>query len=201
MRDALSWKAPEAASTAPPVARSTQDIIGWAGPEPASGPHNKSGRRVLKYEPTDAFNPILGSYQDPSRESKAIESAIDAAAAVVLRKQRALPPCVTSADGARIDIITAARKDTEPSSGELAQQKRLHAAALRYRQDPLIVLKNKEAEEADARRIARIQRSWIEQRDRRFNIITGADAPPAATATTAASLLAPTAFDRISKDL
>jgi hypothetical protein len=136
-----------------------------------------------------------------SRCLQAIESAIDAAAAVVLRKQRALPPCVTSADGARIDIITAARKDTEPSSGELAQQKRLHAAALRYRQDPLIVLKNKEAEEADARRIARIQRSWIEQRDRRFNIITGADAPPAATATTAASLLAPTAFDRISKDL
>jgi hypothetical protein len=144
---------------------------------------------------------MQGSFADPAREAKAAEEHANVIAATVLRKQRALPPSVTSADGARIDIITAARKDVEPSGGELAIQRRLHAAALRYRQDPMLIRKDKEAEEADSRRIARIQRSWIEARDRKFNIITGDDMPPPKLATTAASLLAPTAFDRIARDL
>lgn len=235
VRDALTWRKEDAAVPPPPEAsarkRGTTDIIGWSGSAAARPELRTGGKKSLPTAAvTGGFNPVLGAFGDSDREERARAEAANLAAAAVLRKQRALPPSMAHSDGTAVDIITATRKSVEPSSAEVQQQRRLHAAALRYRQDPLIVHKDKEAEANDQRRVARIQRrcvahstwvgealqfnvtppppprcpaSWVELRDRRFNIITGDDvAPlPAGVKTSSATLLAPTAFQRITAEL
>lgn len=163
VRDALSWRAPESHELpVPSIPRSSQDIIGWTGSADSTRPAPKAGgKKALPTESSGGFNPILGSFADEQREIHARDAAANAAAAAVIRKQRALPPSLAHSDGTAVDIISATRKTVEPSTGEVAQQRRLHAAALRYRQDPLIVLKDKEAEANDQRRIARIQRRCV----------------------------------------
>ena len=122
-------------------------------PEPRAG-----GKKSLHSDAVrSGFNPLLGAFVDPERESRAREDSANTAAAAVLRKQRALPPSMAHADGAAVDIITAERRSVEPSSAEAEQQRRLRAAALRYRQDPLIVRMDREAQANDERRIARMQ--------------------------------------------